>query len=167
MEQVISQDALTAQKHCIKLFNNEENNQEIISLSVKDSDTVELEGKQSKKLGKSRSRSGKMEFPMDCGPDAEGDHSGPGVPSSREEKVSRLKTGLVHVSRKMPKNAHVHFILGLMYQRMGQPQKALAAYEKAEEILLRGEEDVDRPDLLSLVQTHHAQGDIQKQLLRP
>ncbi|KAL4557906.1 hypothetical protein LXL04_036100 [Taraxacum kok-saghyz] len=136
MEQVISQDALTAQKHCIKLFNNEENNQEIISLSVKDSDTVELEGKQSKKLGKSRSRSGKMEFPMDCGPDAEGDHSGPGVPSSREEKVSRIKT-------------------------------ALAAYEKAEEILLRGEEDVDRPDLLSLVQTHHAQGDIQKQLLRP
>lgn len=31
--------------------------------------------------------------------------------------------GLVHVARKMPKNAHAHFILGLMYQRLGQPQK--------------------------------------------
>lgn len=138
-------------------LNNEENNQEKISLLGKDSETMELESKQSKKLGKSRSRSGKMEFPMDCGADAEGDHNGPGVPSSREEKVSSLKTGLVHVSRKMPKNAHVHFILGLMYQRMGQPQKAVSAYEKAEEILLRGDEDIDRPDLLSLVQTHHAQ----------
>ncbi|CAI9280481.1 unnamed protein product [Lactuca saligna] len=104
-------------------LNNEDNNQEKMSLLGKDSETVELEG----------------------------------VPSSREEKVSSLKTGLVHVSRKMPKNAHVHFILGLMYQRMGQPQKAVSAYEKAEEILLRGDEDIDRPDLLSLVQTHHAQ----------
>ncbi|XP_024969434.1 probable UDP-N-acetylglucosamine--peptide N-acetylglucosaminyltransferase SPINDLY isoform X2 [Cynara cardunculus var. scolymus] len=138
-------------------LNNEENNQDKISLLGKDSDTVELEGKQSKKLGKSRSRIGKMEFPIDCGADAEGDHNSPGVPSSREEKVSSLKTGLVHVARKMPKNAHVHFILGLMYQRMGQPQKAVSAYEKAEEILLRGDEDIDRPDLLSLVQTHHAQ----------
>ncbi|KAI3708148.1 hypothetical protein L2E82_37241 [Cichorium intybus] len=33
----------------------------------------------------------------------------------------------------------------------------VSAYEKAEEILLRGDEDIDRPDLLSLVQTHHAQ----------
>lgn len=31
--------------------------------------------------------------------------------------------GLVHVARKMPKNAHAHFILGLMCQRLGQPQK--------------------------------------------
>lgn len=31
--------------------------------------------------------------------------------------------GLVHVARKMPKNAHAHFILGLMYQRMGQADK--------------------------------------------
>lgn len=57
----------------------------------------------------------------------------------------------------MPKNAHAHFILGLMYQRMGQPQKAVLAYEKAAEILLRCEEEIDRPDLLSLVQIHHAQ----------
>ncbi|XP_076901981.1 uncharacterized protein LOC143556578 isoform X2 [Bidens hawaiensis] len=138
-------------------LSNEENNQDKLSFVGKDLDTVELESKQSKKLGKSRARIGKMEFPIDCGADAEGDHNGPGAPSSREEKVSSLKTGLVHVARKMPKNAHVHFILGLMYQRMGQPQKAVSAYEKAEEVLLRSDEDIDRPDLLSLIQTHHAQ----------
>lgn len=86
----------------------------------------------------------------------------------------------------MPKNAHAHFILGLMYQRMGQPQKvafaihlillfwfkgtyfiyctdskefiqAVLSYEKAAEILLRCEEEIDRPELLALVQIHHAQ----------
>ena len=31
--------------------------------------------------------------------------------------------GLLHVAKKMPKNAHAHFILGLMYQRLSQPQK--------------------------------------------
>nr|GEV73834.1 probable UDP-N-acetylglucosamine--peptide N-acetylglucosaminyltransferase SPINDLY isoform X1 [Tanacetum cinerariifolium] len=35
--------------------------------------------------------------------------------------------------------------------------QAVSAYEKAEEILLRGDEDIDRPELLSLVHTHHAQ----------
>lgn len=38
--------------------------------------------------------------------------------------------GLVHVARKMPKNGHAHFILGLMYQRLGQPQKV--AFETVE-----------------------------------
>ncbi|XP_057460173.1 probable UDP-N-acetylglucosamine--peptide N-acetylglucosaminyltransferase SPINDLY isoform X2 [Actinidia eriantha] len=85
------------------------------------------------------------------------DQHGQGVSSSREEKVSSLKNGLVHVARKMPKNAHAHFILGLMYQRMGQAQKAVLAYEKAAEILRKSEEEIDRPDLLSLVQIHHAQ----------
>lgn len=73
-------------------LSNEENNQDKMSFLGKDSDALELESKQSKKLGKSRSRIGKMEFPIDCGADAEGDHNGPGVPSSREEKVSSLKT---------------------------------------------------------------------------
>ncbi|KAE8707463.1 S-adenosyl-L-methionine-dependent methyltransferases superfamily protein isoform 1 [Hibiscus syriacus] len=68
-----------------------------------------------------------------------------------------LKTGLVHVARKNPKNAHAHFILGLMYQRLGQPQKAISAYEKAAEILHRSEAEIARPELLSLVQIHHAQ----------
>lgn len=81
----------------------------------------------------------------------------------------------------MPKNAHAHFILGLMYQRLNQPQKvvirnlpvtvptyrllirlliffqAVLAYEKAEEILLRPEIEIDRAEFLSLVQIHHAQ----------
>ncbi|XP_073000123.1 uncharacterized protein [Typha latifolia] len=85
------------------------------------------------------------------------DHHCQGASLLREEKVSSLKTGLVHVARKMPKNAHAHFILGLMYQRLGQPQKAVLAFEKSSEILLRDEEEVQRPDLLSLVRINHAQ----------
>ena len=81
----------------------------------------------------------------------------------------------------MPKNAHAHFMLGLMYQRLGQAQKvkfsskievvkdlhkaqaaaetfqAIASYEKSTEILLQDEEEVRRPDLLSSVRIHHAQ----------
>ncbi|GMQ09888.1 hypothetical protein CsSME_00053109 [Camellia sinensis var. sinensis] len=127
------------------------------TLMSKDIDIVEGEGKQLKKSAKCRPRIGKVEYPLDCGADADADQHGQGVSSSREEKVSSLKTGLVHVARKMPKNAHAHFILGLMYQRMGQPQKAVLAYEKATEILLRSDEEIDRPELLSLVQIHHAQ----------
>ncbi|XP_074564611.1 uncharacterized protein LOC141821132 isoform X2 [Curcuma longa] len=80
-----------------------------------------------------------------------------GASTLREEKVSGLKAGLVHMARKMPKNAHAHFLLGLMYQRMGQPQKAILAFEKSAEILQKDEEEVQRPDLLSLVLIHHAQ----------
>lgn len=138
-----------------RLTNDESSQDKSIGLS-KDTDMPEAEGKQFKKLGKCRSRIIKADFPVDCGVEADGDQNG-SVPSSREEKVSSLKTGLVHVAKKMPKNAHAHFILGLMYQRMGQPQKSVLAYEKAEEILLRSEEEIDRPDLLSLVQVHHAQ----------
>ncbi|PRQ17113.1 putative protein O-GlcNAc transferase [Rosa chinensis] len=128
----------------------------------RDSDAADGEAKRLTKLGKSRSRNFKVESPMDYGPDPDGYLPLPGQPvssssSSREEKVSSLKTGLVHVARKMPKNAHAHFILGLMYQRLGQPSKAVLAYEKAEEILRRPEVDIDRTELLSLVQIHHAQ----------
>ncbi|KAJ1286710.1 hypothetical protein BS78_03G372700 [Paspalum vaginatum] len=80
-----------------------------------------------------------------------------GASAPREEKVSSLKAALVHVARKMPKNAHAHFMLGLMYQRLGQAQKAIASYEKSTEILLQDEEEVRRPDLLSSVRIHHAQ----------
>lgn len=80
-----------------------------------------------------------------------------GASAPREEKVSNLKAALVHVARKMPKNAHAHFMLGLMYQRLGQAQKAIASYEKSSEILLQDEEEVRRPDLLSSVRIHHAQ----------
>ncbi|XP_078173752.1 tetratricopeptide repeat (TPR)-containing protein isoform X1 [Carex rostrata] len=80
-----------------------------------------------------------------------------GASMSREEKVCNLKAGLVHVARKAPKNAHAHYILGLMYQRLGQPQKAILSYEKSAEILLQDEDDVRRPDLLAIVRIHHSQ----------
>ncbi|XP_004517202.1 uncharacterized protein [Cicer arietinum] len=127
------------------------------SLLSKDTDSIEGEGKKLNKLGKCRSKPSKTDSSIDCGADADGDQHVQGTPSSREEKVSSMKTGLVHVARKMPKNAHAHFILGLMYQRLNQPQKAILAYEKAEEILLRPEAEIDRPEFLSLVQIHHAQ----------
>ncbi|XP_024025012.1 probable UDP-N-acetylglucosamine--peptide N-acetylglucosaminyltransferase SEC isoform X1 [Morus notabilis] len=134
----------------------DESSQDKSTVVCKDNDMVEGEGKRLNKLGRCRSRT-KAESLLDGGADADGDLHAPGVPSSREERVSSLKTALVHVSRKTPKNAHAHFILGLMYQRLGQPSKAVLAYEKAAEILLRPETEIDRPDLLSLVQIHHAQ----------
>ncbi|KAL0356374.1 UNVERIFIED_CONTAM: hypothetical protein Sradi_4084300 [Sesamum radiatum] len=131
---------------------------ENMSFTSKDAEAFDAEASQSKKVGKCRSKPTKMEYPPDCGGvETDADQNGHGVATSREEKVSSLKTGLVHVARKMPKNMHAHFILGLMYQRMGQPQKAILAYEKAAEILLRSEEEIDRPELLSVVQLHHAQ----------
>ncbi|KAM7275662.1 hypothetical protein ACFE04_017528 [Oxalis oulophora] len=126
-------------------------------------DTTAIDGGEFKRLnkfGKWRSRNkGDTSSSLDFGADADLDtiNLGGGPPSSREEKVSSLKTGLVHVARKMPKNAHAHFMLGLMYQRLAQHQKAVSAYEKAAEILLRCEMEIDRPEFLSLVQIHHAQ----------
>ncbi|CAK8541443.1 unnamed protein product [Lathyrus sativus] len=135
---------------------NDENNQDK-SLLFKDTDSNEGEVKKLNKPGKYRSKPSKTDCSIDCGVDADGDQHVQGPPSSREEKVSSMKTGLVHVARKMPKNAHAHFILGLMYQRLNQPQKAVLADEKAEEILLRPEIEIDRAEFLSLVQIHHAQ----------
>lgn len=136
---------------------HDESSQDKSTLTSRDNDTAEAEGKRLNPLGKYRSRIGKVEYPLDSRVDADADLQSQGAPTCREEKVSSLKTGLIHVARKMPKNAHAHFILGLMYQRLSQPQKAVPAYEKAEEILLRCEEEIDRPELLSLVQIHHAQ----------
>ncbi|KAL5544015.1 hypothetical protein UlMin_007799 [Ulmus minor] len=135
----------------------DEINQDKIAAICRDDDTVEGECKRINKLPRSRSRNSKVEGSVDCGADVDGDLPVQGVPSSREEKVSSLKTALVHVARKMPKNAHAHFILGLMYQRLGQPSKAVSAYEKSAEVLVRLEAGIERPELLSLVQIHHAQ----------
>lgn len=56
-------------------------------------DVPEAEGKQFKKLGKCRSRLNKVDFPLDCGMEVDGDQNGQGTPlSSREEKVSSLRT---------------------------------------------------------------------------
>ncbi|KAK1271392.1 hypothetical protein QJS04_geneDACA004211 [Acorus gramineus] len=124
-----------------------------------DDDAViaEGEGKSGGKPEKGHGKAIKGECVLESGMDADAEHPGHGATSSREEKVCSLKAALVHVVRKMPKNAHVHFYLGLMYQRLGQPQKAVLAFEKSTEILQRREEDVGRPDFLSLVQLHHAQ----------
>lgn len=150
-------DSLHVSASDLTRLTNDDSSQDKSTLVSKDTDMVDGEGKRLNKLGKPRSRVTKVEYPLDYGADADADQHGQGAPTSREEKVSSLKTGLVHVARKMPKNAHAHFILGLMYQRLGQPQKAVSAYEKAAEILLRCEEEIDRPELLSLVQIHHAQ----------
>ncbi|XP_030938922.1 probable UDP-N-acetylglucosamine--peptide N-acetylglucosaminyltransferase SPINDLY [Quercus lobata] len=150
-------DSLHVSPPDLSRLTNDESSQDKSTVMCKDSETMEGEVKRSNKSGKFRSRNSKADCSPDYGADADGDQQGQGVPSLREEKVSSLKTGLVHVARKMPKNAHAHFILGLMYQRLGQPQKAVSAYEKSEEILLRPEAEIDRPELLSLVQIHHAQ----------
>ncbi|XP_010459963.1 PREDICTED: probable UDP-N-acetylglucosamine--peptide N-acetylglucosaminyltransferase SPINDLY [Camelina sativa] len=140
----------------IARLNNEENYQEGGTLTCKEVEPGEVDAKKSSKVGKCRSRS-KIEGSSDCGVDADGDQANQGVPASREEKISNLKMGLIHVARKMPKNAHAHFILGLMFQRLGQSQKAIPEYEKAEEILLGCEPEIARPELLLLVQIHHGQ----------
>ncbi|KAH9620006.1 hypothetical protein KSS87_003505 [Heliosperma pusillum] len=100
---------------------------EKLPLIVKEgSEAIEGESKRLNKLGKCRPKSGKVEDHIDCGADVDGDQHSLGTTSSREEKVSSLKT-------------------------------AVLAYEKAAEILLRSDEEIDRPELLSLVQMHHAQ----------
>ncbi|KAA3460598.1 putative UDP-N-acetylglucosamine--peptide N-acetylglucosaminyltransferase SPINDLY [Gossypium australe] len=154
-------DSLLLPAPDLSRLTNDESSQEKSTLISKDGDAIE--GAVKKLNKKCRSRVSKADALLDFGVDADGDQPSQGASSSREEKVSSLKTvspilhGLVHVARKMPKNAHAHFILGLMYQRLSQPQKAISAYEKAAEILLRCEAEIARPELLSLVQIHHAQ----------
>nr|KJB51157.1 hypothetical protein B456_008G204100 [Gossypium raimondii] len=148
-------DSLLLPAPDLSRLTNDESSQEKSTLISKDGDAIE--GAVKKLNKKCRSRVSKADALLDCGVDADGDQPSQGASSSREEKVSSLKTGLVHVARKMPKNAHAHFILGLMYQRLSQPQKAISAYEKAAEILLRCEAEIARPELLSFVQIHHAQ----------
>ncbi|XP_057970397.1 probable UDP-N-acetylglucosamine--peptide N-acetylglucosaminyltransferase SPINDLY isoform X2 [Malania oleifera] len=127
---------------------------------IDDDDTVHVPAPDIARLindESSQDKSTLMSKETDTAEGEDADQHCQGAPATREEKVSSLKTGLVHIARKMPKNAHAHFILGLMYQRLCQPQKAVLAYEKAEEILLRSDEEIDRPELLSLVHIHHAQ----------
>lgn len=69
-----------------------ENNHDKGPLISKDADIADGEGKQLKKSAKCRSRISKIEYPLDCGADADADQHGQGVSSSREEKVSSLKT---------------------------------------------------------------------------
>lgn len=71
---------------------NDDNSQDKSIVVSKESDTVEGEGKKLNKLGKCRSRISKIECSLDYGGDAELDQHGQGTPSSREEKISSLKT---------------------------------------------------------------------------
>ena len=59
----------------------------------RDSDTAKGEARRLTKLGKSRSRNFKVECPpVDCGADPDGQQPVSASSSSREEKVSSLKT---------------------------------------------------------------------------
>lgn len=75
-----------------RLTTNDSSQEKSALLVRESSDVVEGEGKRLNKMGKCRSRSGKVEDHLDCGVDAEGDQHSQGAPSSREEKVSSLKT---------------------------------------------------------------------------
>lgn len=74
---------------CCRLT-NDDISQEKGTLISKDVDAVEGEAKKLNK--KCRSRSSKPESSTDCGADADGDQPSQAAPSSREEKVSSLKT---------------------------------------------------------------------------
>lgn len=71
---------------------NDDSSQEKSTLVCKDVDNVEKDGKRLNKPGKCRSRISKVEGSLDYGADADGDQQGQGAPTSREEKVSSLKT---------------------------------------------------------------------------
>lgn len=71
---------------------NGESSQDKCTVMCNDSEAMEGEVKRSNKLGKCRSRNNKADCSLDYGGDADGDQHVQGVPSSREEKVSSLKT---------------------------------------------------------------------------
>ncbi|MBA0805852.1 hypothetical protein Gohar_005340 [Gossypium harknessii] len=125
-------DSLLLPAPDLSRLTNDESSQEKSTLISKDGDAIE--GAVKKLNKKCRSRVSKADALLDCGVDADGDQPSQGASSSREEKVSSLKT--------------VSPILHVV---------AISAYEKAAEILLRCEAEIARPELLSLVQIHHAQ----------
>ena len=85
-------------KYCFFCCNTEfrlvidESSQDKSTVNCRENDAVESEGKRLNKLGRCRSRASKSESPLDSGVDAEGDLPVQGAPSSREERVSSLKT---------------------------------------------------------------------------
>lgn len=70
----------------------DESNQDKIVAICKDTNSMEVEGRRLSKIGKCRSRNNKVEYSLDSAADVDGDQPGPGVSTSREEKVSSLKT---------------------------------------------------------------------------
>lgn len=118
---------------------------------------------------KTFSRSGNLKPKLkgsEFGVDGELEFQPNGASTTKEENVKGLKAGLIHVANKMPKNAHAHFVLGLMYQRLEQPAKAASAFQKADEILKKAEEELgqSRTQLLGIVQCHHAVSMLQEKI---
>lgn len=70
----------------------DESNQDKTAAMCKDTNTMEVEGRRVSKIAKCRSRNNKVEYSLDSAADADGDQHGQGVSTSREEKVSSLKT---------------------------------------------------------------------------
>ncbi|KAH9287628.1 hypothetical protein KI387_031745 [Taxus chinensis] len=147
-----------SQQECTRMTNDEKRKKKNFIKVKKMAKDIEEENKKAGKPGKVRQKL-KGEPTFESGHDTDPDQQHLGVSAALEEKIKSLKSGLVHVARKMPKNAHAHFVLGLMYQRSGQAIKAVTAYEKSSEILMQSEEETgqSRLQLLSLVQIHHAQ----------
>lgn len=73
-------------------LSNDESSQDKSTVICNDFETMEGEVKRSNKSGKCRSRNNKGDCSLDYGADADGEQHGQGAPSSREEKVSTLKT---------------------------------------------------------------------------
>lgn len=150
---------IAAQTECSRSTSDEKKkkkNSKKVKNIVKD---IDEERKKIGKPSKARSKSKRGESTLESGHETDADQQYLDASESHEEKIKSLKVGLVHAARKMPKNAHAHFILGLMYQRLGQPMKAVVEFQKSTEILKQSEEESgqSRPQLLSLVQIHHAQ----------
>ncbi|OMP10384.1 Tetratricopeptide TPR-1 [Corchorus olitorius] len=132
--------------HLTRLTNDDthESSQEKSTLIFKESEAAEGEGKKLNKLGKCRSRITKADSSLDGGADAEGDQPSQGAPSSRFGTCCKEDAQKCSCS----------FYTWSDVSKAGSTSKA---YEKAAEILLRCEPEVARPELLSLVQIHHAQ----------
>lgn len=70
----------------------DDSNQDKTVAICKDTNTMEVEGRRVSKIAKCRSRNNKVDYSLDSAADADGDQHGQGVSTSREEKVSSLKT---------------------------------------------------------------------------
>ncbi|CAM6084781.1 unnamed protein product [Calypogeia fissa] len=137
--------------------------------AIKDSKLVkegdEVDNKRSLKPSKSRAKP-KGELMVDSRLEGDGDNQLNSALATKEEKIKSLKAGLVHVARKLPRNAHAHFSLGLMHQRSGHYSKAAQAFGQAAEILKQLEEETgqSRGQFLATVQVHQAQCLLQESL---
>ncbi|KAL3677340.1 hypothetical protein R1sor_027288 [Riccia sorocarpa] len=138
----------------------EENSKRKRKKPIKDLKLVDMEEVDNKRIvkpAKSHAKP-KMEFMMNTF-EGDGDSNIPPVGITKEDKLRNLRTDLIHVTKKQPKNANAYFILGLFYQRSRQFPKAVAAYKQAAEALKQSEIDCNqsRAELMATIQAHHEQ----------